>query len=178
MMDDCGCAVRKCVDLPAVEDVEDCGYCNKKIAQSMNPANPQCQKKVHVCVPKGAIYQIVEDKSQIVVPEDPSDPTDEKVEEKQDLFKEADEKIIETMEPEEFLKALEDVEVDEPVELVGDKVVVKTMPKEETPEGEEEKPAEFVVKPKTEVEEKPTKKVFVFLPNKCPKAKEETECHF
>merc|ERR1712142_987958 len=163
MMDDCGCAVKKCVDLPAVEDVEDCGYCNKKIARSMNPANPQCDKKVHVCVPKVAIFQIVEDKSQIMVPEDPSDPTDEKVEEKQDLFKEADEKIIETMEP---------------VELVGDKVVVKTKPEEETPEGEEEKPAEFVVKPKTEVGEKPTKKVFVFQPDNCPKTKEETECHF
>lgn len=179
-IDDCGCQIKKCVDLPPVIEApeEGCGDCLKKITKSKNPSNKECKETVEICVKKGAIYQIVEKPEDIVLPDDPEDPDDENLDKKKEVFKIADEKIIEVMEPEEFLEVLDKVPKDVPVLLNGDKVVVKTKPK--SPIGEEKPgeffPAEYIIKPIIE-EKKPTLKVYVFTQETCPNIGEETRCH-
>lgn len=187
--DDCGCKRMKCEDLaapgPKVPE-EGCGDCMKEITVPLNPNNDECKKNTNICVKKTVIYQIVKKQTDISLPEDPEDPTDKYVEEKQKLFELADPKTIEEMEPEAFKEALKDLPDDAVAQLTKGKVVVKTKTKPTAaptgapivgptgepivgPTGEPSVTLPtFEIKPEEEVDTPIKYKVFVFTPNKCP----------
>merc|ERR1719370_1374138 len=77
------------------------------------------------CVKKTAIYQIVESKEDLRIPEDPNDKTGKYDNLKKDLFELADEDIIKEMDPEAFLEELKKQPEEEPILLDDDKVVLK-----------------------------------------------------
>jgi len=188
--DDCGCEKMKCVDLPAPGPKvpeEGCGDCMNEITVPLNPNNEECTKKTNICVKKTAIYQIVKKPSEIVLPEDPEDPTDKYREEKQKIFELADQKTVEEMEPEAFKEALKKLPDNAVAQLKGGKVVVKTTTKPQpTPKPvPTQKPDEttgptsaptpeptgepsFEIKPEGEVDKPIIYKVFVYTPDKCP----------
>lgn len=184
--DDCGCEIHECVGVEGPQPMPEggCKDCLKEITVSKNPANPDCKEMVKTCVKKTAIYQIVESKDDLKIPEDPSDPTGKYDDIKKDLFEPADEQTIKDMDPESFLEELKKLPEDEPALLDGDKVVLKKLtttpaPGEPTTTPAPGEPQEYSVVPLDDVkEEKPvSKKVFVFILNKCPALPEITECH-